>query len=141
MDSIRLKNLRTRILNRAALAVFGTFIFNSLGVWMSVYGILWWYDMPMHFFGGLFTALLIVYFLLGYKKTAYLPTIKIILIALAVALVIGLLWEGYEIFFDIIAGRRHIFIDSTSDLFFDMAGAIEAMFIYLRHRKIVLASQ
>ena len=140
MDNDRLKNLRTRLFNRAALAAIGTFVFNSLGVWVSLYGILWWYDMPMHFFGGVFTGLLVIHFLLGQKRIKYLPNNKIIFISLVIVLCIGLLWEGYEIFFDIIAGRQHIFMDSLSDIFFDMAGAVEAMFIYLRHRRIVLAS-
>lgn len=140
MDTDRLQKLKTRILYRAALAAVGTFIFNTLGVWISLYGILWWYDIPMHFFGGLFTGLLVLHFLLGYKKTRYLPTHRIIFISLVLVCVIGLMWEGYEIVFDIVAGRRHFFLDSLSDIFFDMAGAVEAAFIYLRHRRIVLAS-
>ena len=134
MDSLAVNLLRKRILLRAGLATVGTFLFNTLGVWLSLYSMIWWYDMPMHFAGGLFTALLIFVFLLRFSKFANLGNLKSILIVLFLTLIIGLLWEGYEIVFDIIAGRKHIFIDSLSDIFFDFAGGIQACFIYMRHK-------
>lgn len=137
MDNNNLNLLQKRLFIRGALVLFGTFILNSIGVWLSLYGILWWYDMPMHFFGGLFTGLLVLSFLVKYKKTAYLPTFKIVLISLVLVFLIGFIWEGYEFIIDLIFGRWQIIMDSLSDLFFDLAGGIQAVFIYLRHKKML----
>lgn len=138
MDQLQLKSLQKRIFIRGAIATFGTFILNTIGVWLSLYSILWWYDIPMHFLGGLFTNLLVIAFLLRFKPTQNLPVFKLAIVSLFCVLVIGLVWEGYEIFWAIFSGNRHLFMDSVSDIFFDLAGGIEAVFIYLRHRKIVL---
>ena len=138
MNPVQLKSLYDRIFIRTAAVVFGTFILNSIGVWLSLYSILWWYDIPMHFLGGLFTNLLIISIFLRFKKTNNISVINLVIMSLIITLLIGLLWEGYEIFWDIFAGKKHIFIDSLSDIFFDLAGGVEAVFIYLRHRKIVL---
>lgn len=126
-------DLRRRMFMRAALATFGTFFLNTVGSWLSLYSILWWYDMPMHFFGGLFTALLVIVFLLRYSWFQNASFSKIIITILAFTLVIALLWEGYELFVAIIVGNRHILLDSTSDIFFGLAGAVQALFIYFRH--------
>lgn len=138
MNPVQLKSLYDRIFIRTAAVVFGTFILNSIGVWLSLYSILWWYDIPMHFLGGLFTNLLIISIFLRFKKTNNISVINLVIMSLIITLLIGLLWEGYEIFWDVFAGKKHIFIDSLSDIFFDLAGGVEAVFIYLRHRKIVL---
>ena len=138
MNPVQLKSLYDRIFIRTATVAIGTFILNTIGMWLSLYSILWWYDMPMHFLGGLFTCLLIISILLRIKKVKNLPVFYIAIISFVLTLLIGLIWEGYEIFWDIFAGKKHIFIDSLSDIFFDLAGGVEAVFIYLRHRKIVL---
>lgn len=135
MNPINIPNLRTRIFVRAALVTIGTFILNTIGVWLSIYSVIWWYDMPMHFFGGLFTGLLIIWFLLRYQKFVNLSFAKTAVTVLLAVLVIGLVWEGYEFIFAIIGGQTYIILDSTSDLFFDLAGTIQALFIYFRHKK------
>lgn len=141
MTPQQLTLIRQRIFNRASLVIFGVFILNFLGIYLALYHILWWYDMPMHFLGGLFTGLLVLYIVLKQKSIVYLPNLKIILISLYFILAIGFAWELYEFFVKtIVMGQKFIFMDSLSDIFFDLAGGIEAMFIYLRHRRIVLAS-
>lgn len=137
MEISVLSGLRKRIFKRAALATFGTFVLNTLGVWLSIYSIVWWYDMPMHFFGGLFTGLLIIAFLLRYPKFQNLSFIQASVIILALVLFIGLLWEGYELAIAVMVGNRHIILDSLSDIFFDLAGAVQALFIYFRHLRLV----
>ncbi len=138
MNETGFKLLKKRIFLRAALATIGTFVFNTIGVWLGLYSIIWWYDMPLHFFGGLFTGLLVINFLLNYKKFVFYSTLKTLFAVLLFVLIIGLLWEGYEIFFETLIDRRHIFIDSLSDIFFDLAGGLEACLIYFRHKKEIL---
>ncbi len=138
MDSNTANLLRKRIFLRAGLATVGTFVLNTIGVWLSVYSILWWYDMPMHYFGGLFTALLVISFLLRYEFFQKMSLVKVSVITIVSTFIIGLVWEGYEVIFAIIAGNTHLVLDSISDLFFDMAGSVQAIFIYHRHLKILL---
>ncbi len=137
MDTNTANLLRKRIFTRAALATVGTFILNTIGVWLSVYSILWWYDMPMHYFGGLFTALLVISFLLRYSFFQKASIQKVAWIVISITLLIGLVWEGYEVIFALMAGNVHLVLDSISDLFFDMAGAVQAVFIYHRHLGIL----
>lgn len=139
MNPVQLKALRKRIFTRAGLSAFGTFILNTLGVWLSLYSLLWWYDIPMHFFGGLFTTLLIISFLLRFKKVINFPNYKFAIIVLVLIFIFGFVWEVYEFtVITMIFKRENIPMDSLSDLFFDVAGGIEALFIYMRHRRIVL---
>jgi hypothetical protein len=139
MNPVQLKALQKRIFTRAGLSAFGTFILNTLGVWLSLYSLLWWYDIPMHFLGGLFTTLLIISFLLRFKKLINLPNYKFAIIVLVLIFIFGLVWEVYEFtVITMIFKKENIPMDSLSDLFFDIAGGIEALFIYMRHRRIVL---
>ncbi len=137
MDTYTANNLRRRIFIRGALATIGTSILNAVGSWLSLYSIFWWYDMPMHFFGGLFTALLIISFFLRYSWFKTISLLKTSILVLTITLLIGILWEGYEIIFAVINNNRHILLDSISDILFDIAGGIQAIFIYVRHIKIV----
>ncbi len=133
MEISVLSSLRKRIFKRAALATFGTFALNTLGVWLSIYSIVWWYDMPMHFFGGLFTALLVIAFLLRYSWFQNASFTKISVYVISGVFIIGSLWEGYELAVAVMVGNKHIILDSISDIFFDLAGSLQALFIYFRH--------
>jgi hypothetical protein len=73
---------------------------------VAQYGFLYWtyrwIDIPMHFLGGVWVALLSVYVLLHTAwGRGHLPQVaqRPFWIAVAGALVLGLLWEWYEIVF------------------------------------------
>lgn len=136
-ESIDVKKLRERIFVRAALATIGTFVLNTIGIWLSLYSVIWWYDMPLHFFGGLFTGLLVIWFLMKYSSFNKASYFKIVFWVLAISFVIGFVWEFYEIFFYKIGSLNYSMLDATSDLFFDLAGSIQALFIYFRHKDLV----
>lgn len=132
--------LQKRIFGRAALVTIGTFVFNTLGVWLSLYSILWWYDMPLHFFGGLFIGLLSISLLLRFKSFITFSLLRSTLVIVGLVFVFGVSWELYEVIFDIIAGRPQVLLDSFSDICFDLAGGLQAMLIYFRHKRIVLSN-
>jgi hypothetical protein len=135
---IALKHLRNRIFLRAALATVGTFLLNTIGIWLSLYSVIWWYDMPLHFFGGVFTGLLIIWFLMRYPKFVIASYTKTVIWVLLIAFVVGFVWEIYELVFFTIGGQNYVVLDSFSDICFDLAGATQALFIYFRHKDIVL---
>ena len=107
------------------------FLANSGAHFFYWYSTIWWFDMPMHFTGGYFVAIALVYVLLKARKEKPLPTyLKLFFLVLTV----GFLWEVYEYAFDIYFHNNLIMVlDSFSDLCFDMAGAITAFFFIDRH--------
>lgn len=125
------------IFNRAAVAVIVTFVLNTLGTWLGLYSIFFWYDMPMHFLGGLFTGLLCLSFILRIKVLNNLSFGALSLVVIVSVLCIGLAWEVYELFVAYMVGDRLILLDSMSDICFDLAGGIQALFIYDRQVRIV----
>lgn len=139
MNNLGLSLLKKRIFKRAALSTVGTALFNSIGIWLGLYTIMWWYDMPLHFFGGVFTGLLVIWILLHYGSFAFYSTVKTVFLILSLVLIFGFAWELYEFFIKtVIYGQKFIFTDSLSDVFFDLAGGLEACFIYFRHKKEIL---
>ncbi len=132
MDGYVVSTLKKRVFIKAALATWGTFLLNTLGVWLSLYSIIWWYDMPMHFFGGIFVGLLVIVFFLRSRNFITANIAKSTFMVVGTVVLIGVAWELYEYVFNVSSA-----VDSLSDLFFDMAGAIQAVLIYLRQKKIL----
>jgi hypothetical protein len=137
-ELLAIRKLKNRIFVRAALATIGTFVLNTLGIWLSLYSVIWWYDMPLHFFGGLFTGLLVIWFLMRYPKFIKASYLQAVFWVLFISFIVGFVWEFYEIFFYKIGGQDYIIIDAISDICFDLAGTIQALFIYFRHKNLVL---
>ncbi len=123
----------------------------SLGAYFFYwYSTIWWFDMPMHFTGGYFLSIMLMYIVvraqskgnsednkkINPKYPLEKPTsraglyLKLILLTFT----IGFLWEVYEFAVDTYFNAHlFVFLDSFSDLCFDMAGAITALFFIDRH--------
>lgn len=82
--------------------------------------------MPMHFVGGVFVFLLIVYIMAKIKRSGFTVNKAILLTVL-----IGLLWELYEVSIEKIVKISELtsLLDSISDVFFDTAGALSALLL------------
>jgi hypothetical protein len=92
------------------------------------YQAIWWFDMPMHFLGGVVIVFLLAYFFRSYLSMKEVP--QIINFLLLGVVIIGVGWEVFEyIFYNIIAGKIFIISDSLSDIFFATAGAITGIFL------------
>jgi len=92
------------------------------------YQAIWWFDMPMHFLGGVVALLLSVYLL--YSWISSKTFLKRFIIAIIAVLIIGVCWEIFEyIFNNIIAGIQFDLLDTLSDIFFDTLGAIAGFFL------------
>lgn len=92
------------------------------------YSSIWYFDMPMHFLGGLWLGLALLWFF----KIKDISLKSIFYLILGV-LLIGVLWEVFEVIIDeIITGNLFNTSDTISDIFFDLAGGTFAIFYFLK---------
>jgi len=117
------------------------FSVNLVGLYLEWYNF-FWFDMVLHFSGGLFVAMLFA----NYLKAHALPNAKLanILIVVGAATMIGVVWEFAEYFAHITFaekasaafGMRVDFMgdldDTITDLLMDMLGALLAAKLSLR---------
>lgn len=107
-----------------------------------LYWKLWWFDMVLHFLGGLWIALVSYYILFfsGYKrkfkkvKEKYSITILILVLVIGV----GVLWEVFEYVMGAVPKTGHI-LDTCLDLLMDIIGG--SVGYLLISKKYILAKR
>ncbi|MEK7140847.1 MAG: hypothetical protein AAB815_03620 [Patescibacteria group bacterium] len=125
---------RKKLLLRLAYLILFIFIINSLAMKFYWYFTIWYFDMPMHFLGGFWLGLLLIWFFRIDKVSPRL----IFKISLGV-LLIGVSWEVFEFWANNFIGQIPFSIpDTLSDIFFDLAGGLSAVFFYLKRNTLVL---
>lgn len=88
------------------------------------FSLIWWFDMPMHFLGGYMLGLAFFYFVWP-RELDVLAVVKIMI----GVLVVGIGWEVFElIFVNVVAQNPFLTLDSLSDVCFDIAGGLAAIF-------------
>ena len=117
-----------------AALVWVVFMFQVIAGRLFWYSLIWWFDMPMHFFGGVFLALLIVWIFLKIRPVLCIrPSPGTLLVLALSVLVVGVLWEVFELALNIyVTFDRINLYDSASDLFFDLAGGMIGIVYALR---------
>ncbi|PIU98576.1 hypothetical protein COS61_00640 [Candidatus Wolfebacteria bacterium CG03_land_8_20_14_0_80_40_12] len=116
------------------------------------YWIYIWFDIPMHFLGGFWVAMICIWLNSKFNIIETRPPNvyrnfwrsdlpKLILVLGFVAL-IGVFWEFFEFFYDVFISNRGYFgflqlgaADTLSDLFFDFLGGLAFMVIILISRR------
>jgi hypothetical protein len=124
---------RKKLLTRITYLILFIFLLNFLAGKFYWYSTLWWFDMPMHFFGGLFLGLCMVYFFppKGLNSISFFKVIFGVLL-----LSIG--WEVFEFFVDEnIAQNGFNILDTLSDICFDIAGGTTAMIYFFKRILLV----
>jgi len=92
-----------------------------------------WYDTLLHFLGGAFLGFLF----LGYFSKTNL------FVFLGGLLLVGLLWEGFEVLLDLYILEKRLpafyfwdgFLDTAADLFFDLIGGLTVWLGYAFFRQ------
>ncbi len=128
-------SLRKSFFNKFALSIFGVFVLNALASFFYWYQSFFWFDMVMHFFGGIvvtFFLVFVFYKLYGIwrnEKTFW----KGVLMNSALFILVGVLWEIMEY------SVQHVFnvygvlatpADSLSDILCGLAGSLIALIYY-----------
>lgn len=96
---------------------------------LYLFDFIWWFDILLHFLAGWVVAMAWILaqdFVRGESQT---EKNKVILMAILSALIIGILWEIYELYFDItsVDGISHgmsYVVDTIKDLVMDMSGGL-----------------
>jgi hypothetical protein len=110
------------LLKTSLWLVIFIFFLNSVAMKFHWYYSIWWFDMPMHFAGGLFIGLITLVFF---------PR-RPILHAFLTVLFIGIFWELFEFSLDtFITYNTHNYLDTWSDIAFDLAGGFSASAFFL----------
>ncbi len=114
--------------------IFGIFFMNYAAMKFYWYSSIWYFDMPMHFFGGFWLSLASIWFLNKQKDIFSLPSSfwKLVLIYILNVFIIGIFWEVFEIFIDKSITHNYFnILDTVSDLFFDLSGGFFAIYIFM----------
>jgi hypothetical protein len=123
---------RKRLFKILTYLIVLLFLVNYVAVRLHWYVSIWWLDMPMHFMGGIFIGLLIVWFLFPKIFKEYFPpmlSLDLVLKIVVGVLLIGVSWEFFEILVNNIFARAPFnTLDTISDIFFDLAGGTFAIF-------------
>ena len=126
---------RKKLFNRLGILVIGIFTINTLANVFFWYQSIWWLDLVMHFLGGLFVALLIVWVLYAiFKKLT--PPFVFWYIVFGV-LIIALSWELFEFSIWTLFNLKEIINiqDSVTDVITGSLGSIVGAIYFLRRRK------
>jgi hypothetical protein len=106
------------------------FVANLIADKFYLYSSVWYFDMPMHFLGGFWLGLVMIWFL--YSKIALSGfSLKLIIKIFLGIFLIGISWEVFELFFkNAIAQNPFNTLDTISDLFFDLSvGTLSVLYL------------
>jgi hypothetical protein len=99
------------------------------------YSSIWYFDMLMHFLGGIWLGFACIY-IFPLKDNSLKPILKIFFIVL----LIGAGWEAFEILVNKYTVQDSFnFFDTISDILFDISGGLFAVFYSFK--KIVFTVQ
>ena len=117
---------RKEIFKYSAFVLFLVFVLSFIANKFYLYYSVWYFDMIMHFLGGVWLGLL-AFYLFTREALPTHPVLKMLFFVL----VLGFGWEVFEfLFYNYIADNPFGFIDSVSDLMFDLFGGLCAI-LYL----------
>ena len=111
------------------------------GIIFGWYNTLFWFDTPMHLMGGMFVGTLFVYlFRIRHDLFKTESVFTFIILGVGFTVLIGVLWEFFELFADVVVIKRYplldtpgrIHFDTLKDLFNDIVGGAIAVSIFAR---------
>ena len=118
---------RTLLLRKLATYIILLALLNFFGSLFHWYEIVWWFDMPMHFIGGVCVMYIAVVIFGAAPATEHVG--RYLYRCVGVGIALGLAWEVLEfILYKYSGGSVFIPLDSLSDVLFDIAGIFAAAF-------------
>lgn len=124
--------LTQTIFKKAFWSLALTGILNWFSTKLYLYWTVWWIDMVVHFLGGLTVGLTLMW--LGSLSNNFRDWSlkKLLFSALFGAILIGILWEIYELYFGLtsLSDGMDYWTNTSSDLIMDAVGGISS-FLYI----------
>jgi hypothetical protein len=105
----------------AALAA-AVFVLDRIAAAHYLYWVYWWYDIMMHFLGGVLIGGLATWVFLYRKPSSSLA--HVCAITFGAILLVGLGWEWFEYSTGQYVGQPGVAFDTTLDLVMDVIGAM-----------------
>ena len=104
-----------------------------LALYFHWYWMFWWYDILLHFLGGLWLGGTTLWFL-QYVRQQPVGRIEQYILPVVAVVIIGLGWELFEFSLDtFIIFRTNDIIDTMSDLGMDVVGSLTASLIMIKN--------
>ena len=101
---------------------FFLLLFHFFATKLHIYWIISWSDIISHLLGGIVLSLIFWFFALRSKKDIFIKNPRFF--TLLFAIFIGVIWELFQVFFNISLPGSSNYLSSTAyDLFFDIFGA------------------
>ncbi|KKU77609.1 MAG: hypothetical protein UY03_C0012G0005 [Parcubacteria group bacterium GW2011_GWA2_47_64] len=125
---------RTHLLVVLAVLVCVIAALQFTALTFHLYWTFWWYDIIVHFLGGTFSGLLILWlcFFSGYFGTPRIPS-KVLVFWFIVlsALAVGIGWEVFERALVVTSSIEGYYLDTILDVIFDVIGGIVAFRFFI----------
>lgn len=112
----------------AALALFIAALHFAAGVYF-LYWSVWWFDILMHFLGGLFISASTLWLLRFEVPPGIRTRIPVFITVFAVALAVGVLWEVFEKITGAYNAVNYT-LDTATDIAMDIVGMLSAYGIF-----------
>lgn len=111
-------------------------LMNKAAYAYSLFWIWWWYDIPMHFLGGMVIGSFSLWFFGRLQENSpYFSRISLNLLVALSVLVIGSAWEIYEYTYQLtFNGMISYPVDTIKDFILDFAGAAAVLYWYIRQK-------
>ena len=114
-------------------------VFQVIANYFYWYWRIWWFDMPMHFAGGLWVGLSVLWFVFlsgKFKGNIQQNALSIFTVGVFSVLTIAILWEVFEYIVQILfpRGTPYDILDTTIDIFWGLTGGTIASFSFSRKR-------
>ena len=131
---MEIMDLYKNSVKRAVFHLWGLLIISFLAIKLKLYDIFWWFDRPMHFYGGYVAGLLIIALL--FRNKISFSSKKFFFLLLLGAFLVGIAWEFFELFVENHTGADLVSMrDSIEDLICDLLGSFLAYFLYYIDQK------
>ena len=125
---------RKKLLKHLVVLMFFIFIMNSLALRFYWYYSVWYFDIIMHSLSGFWVSLFFIY-VFSMKDTGN-PNFRFFFKVLVATLFVGIFWEFYEYFLNVVSFTFFDLWDTVFDIFFDLVGGLCAiLYIWKKQQK------
>jgi hypothetical protein len=119
---------RKKFLIRSGFLILLIFLLNFLAMKFYWYSSIWYFDMLMHFLGGIWLGFISIY-IFSLRDNSFESIFKIFFIVFLV----GIGWEAFEILINRLTIQDSFnTLDTVSDVCFDLAGGLFSIFYFLK---------